>query len=243
MPKIRIDRLAFETFGRVFGVKALLEALDRALPEAEWQQREELKRLAEEQNWEYDDYDVERQVLDEKFRRWIPRFAAYSVIALLHAVVEDQLFACAARLRTRRVPVSPAGRKKRRGLDRARQQLKAVSGFDVASDSAWPVLMVLEKMRNLVVHHAGAPDTAEDVTWLAKLARAHSGKVSVSEDSSPYQRHILLSMRYCDDLAAAAEGFFKSPACGGVRRQGRLDQAVGRDSPTRGWSRGAAWLR
>ena len=66
MAKFRFDILALETFGRVFGVRALLEALDKALPEAEWQQREELLRLAKEQDWPYEEYEIERQVREEK---------------------------------------------------------------------------------------------------------------------------------------------------------------------------------
>ncbi len=216
MAKFRFDMLALETFGRIFGVKALLEALDKALPEADWQQQEELLRVAREQNWAYDEYEVERQVRDAKFRHWIPRFAAYSVVALLHAVVEAQLFACADRLRSKRPPQSRSAMAKRRGLDRARQQLKAESGFDVASDSAWPTLMVLERLRNLVVHHAGAPVTTQDLRWLSKLARDQKGKVSLSSDYGPYQKHVLLSLRYCEHVVATVEGFFKRllPAVG-----------------------------
>jgi hypothetical protein len=46
--------------------------------------------MAEEQNWDFGDFDVERQILDEEFGRWIPTLAAYSVIILLHSAVEVQ---------------------------------------------------------------------------------------------------------------------------------------------------------
>src|SRR2546428_629673 len=98
MAKIRIDPLALETFERLFGVAAFLESVNKAIPEMEWQEREALKRLAEEQNWDFGDYAVELDVLDAKFRHWVPRFAAYSVIILLDSVVETQLFAYAERI-------------------------------------------------------------------------------------------------------------------------------------------------
>lgn len=216
MTKIHVDILALETFGQVFGVKALITALDRALPEAAWQEHEELVRLAAEQSWEFEEFDTERQVLDEKSRHWVPRFAAYAVIALVHAVVEAQLFACAAELRSRSPQRAPAAKLKRRGLDRARQALKAASGFDVNADPAWPDLLRVEKLRNLVVHHAGTPESAEDSRRIGRLARETSGRVSLSDNSGCYQRHLLITPQYVAELAETAQAFFKRvlPAVG-----------------------------
>lgn len=77
MAKIRIDPLVAETLECLVGTAAFLEAMDKAIPKVEWQEREALKGIAEEQNWDFGYFDVERQILDEKFGRWIPTLAAY----------------------------------------------------------------------------------------------------------------------------------------------------------------------
>src|SRR5437870_5172340 len=99
---IHFDYLVLETFDRLFGVTAFLEVVDKAIPEMEWREQEALKQMAERENWEYSEYDGQRQVLDEKFRHWIPRFAGYSVIVLLQSIVETQFLTCSQRVGTKR---------------------------------------------------------------------------------------------------------------------------------------------
>src|SRR5438128_524850 len=98
MAKIHLDFLVLETFDRLFGVTAFLEVVDKAIPETEWREQEALKQLAEGEHWDYADYAGQRQVLDQKFRHWLPRYAGYSVVILLHSVVETQLFNYAQRV-------------------------------------------------------------------------------------------------------------------------------------------------
>ena len=84
------------THARPRQYKAYLKsALDGSMPESEWAENEELKQRAEEEDWEFWEFDVERQVLEERFQFWLPRFTAYSVVTLLYTVVEVQLAACA----------------------------------------------------------------------------------------------------------------------------------------------------
>ncbi len=94
---LKIDILVLQTFGRLAGISSFLDVLGRALPKSEWSDNEALKQKAEHENWEYSDFDVKRQVLDERFRFWLPRFTAYSVMTLLYTVLETQLAACAKR--------------------------------------------------------------------------------------------------------------------------------------------------
>ena len=96
--KFQFDYLVLETFQRLSGIKAFLEVLDKVVPEIEWLEREELRRLAEEQGWDVGDYQAKGQVLDEKFRHWVQRFGPFSIIVLLCSAVETQLLACADRL-------------------------------------------------------------------------------------------------------------------------------------------------
>ena len=73
---MQLDLLVLQTFGRLTGIRSFLDLLDGALPRSEWSDNEALKQRAEKENWEFNDFDVERQVLDERFRFWLPRYAA-----------------------------------------------------------------------------------------------------------------------------------------------------------------------
>src|SRR6266571_822000 len=88
MALITIDPLAIKTFERLSAIRALIDLLDASLPEVELRERDKLKRLAKEQDWDFGDYTVETQILDERFGHWMPRLSAYSVITLLQSVVE-----------------------------------------------------------------------------------------------------------------------------------------------------------
>ena len=105
---ISFDRLEMETTGRLAGVKSLLRLLEEAIPEFEQREQAALRELARNEDYDFGDYDVERQIVDGHFKYWLPRFAAYSVITLLHMVLEVQLHACALRAQQRMN--SPFGR-------------------------------------------------------------------------------------------------------------------------------------
>lgn len=94
---MRIDSLVFQTFGRLAGIRSFLDLIDRTLPDAEWSENEDLREQAENESWEYPDFDVERQILNERFQFWLPRFTAYSAVSLLYTVLETQLDAAAKR--------------------------------------------------------------------------------------------------------------------------------------------------
>lgn len=98
MPKTALDPLVVETSERLYGLSALIEMIYRATPEIELRERDELKQLAETEHWEYGDYTVGDQFLDVKFKHWLPKFAAYSIIVLLGSIVETQLLAYARRI-------------------------------------------------------------------------------------------------------------------------------------------------
>ena len=99
MPTIRLNLLALQTFDRLMATIHFLEVLDKAIPDAERQDQEALRRLAEEQQWDFGDYSGERQIIEGN-HRWLPRFAAYSVVILLYSIVETQLLAVAERVGT-----------------------------------------------------------------------------------------------------------------------------------------------
>ena len=90
---MKFSILVLETFGRLSGVRSFVDLLDRSLPESEWSENEELKRRAEDESWDFGDFDIARQVLDDRFQFWLPRYTTYSAVTLLYTVLETQLAA------------------------------------------------------------------------------------------------------------------------------------------------------
>lgn len=80
-----------ETFARLHGIQAFLETMNDGIPTVEAKQHQYLEQLAVKGDWEPGEYFVEKEILNDKFRTWIPEMAAYSAIILLHSIVETQL--------------------------------------------------------------------------------------------------------------------------------------------------------
>ncbi len=181
MPKIKIDFLVLETFQRLFALNAFLELLDKAVPEAEWQAREDLQGLAQKENWDFGDYDVETQVLDEKFRHWLPRLAAYSLIILLDSIVETQLFGFAERVGRDRDAKFQVRDMHGHGLEPATLYLKRVApDLNVNQDSAWEDIQNLQELRNVIVHRGGRRgESPKHQEKLARLLKVYPGWLSL----------------------------------------------------------------
>jgi hypothetical protein len=215
-------RVVLETFGRIRGVKAFLNALDEGLPKVQWQEREGLRCLAEELDWDYADYEAELDVLNEMHLFWVPRWAFYSVIILLHSVVETQLFACADALRRRNRAKENVSRPKRRRLERARAYLKEVTGFDVKSDTAWAKLLDLETLRNIIVHQGGGLErSGAGRGETSRLIETYRNMMWPSDRQTPpgepptlpqfriYESYICFGRPLCDHFADLVEVFFR----------------------------------
>jgi hypothetical protein len=206
MARIRIDPLVAETLERLVGTAAFLEALDKVVPEVEWQERESLKELAAEQNWDFGDFSVEQQILDEKFGRWIPTLAAYSVIILLHSAVEAQLDSFAGRVGRMQGSSFGLDDTAGRGIERAALYLKKVGGLAVKDDPAWPHLQNMQKLRNVIAHRGGKW-TGTDAER-ERLLLTYPGKLAF-RDRSLTRQELWISMNLCREFAQQTEGFFK----------------------------------
>ncbi len=89
-------RLVHETFGRLRGLRALIRSMDVGFPEAAWGEEQTLQQQAEDGTLDEGDYQIESLLHGERFRFWVPRYAGYSAIIMVHSLVESQLFACVA---------------------------------------------------------------------------------------------------------------------------------------------------
>ncbi len=80
MAQLRFDFLVGNTFGRLAGLNALSEHVDKSIPEMEWQVQHALKTRAESEGWDYSDYDVQRQNLPKRgqVRSWLLTYGVRS---------------------------------------------------------------------------------------------------------------------------------------------------------------------
>ncbi len=182
MTLMHFDFLKIKIDLRLRGVRSLLDVFEQALPELEERERKALERRAENENWEYDYYDAARQSLDDAFKYWLPRFAAYSVISLLCAALESQLNACADRVRKRSHSPFELSDIKDRGIEAAALYLKRLKAYEVKQDKEWNTLHDLTELRNIVVHRMGSkghPDrqrekinsSLDEISWRFDVLR------------------------------------------------------------------------
>jgi hypothetical protein len=209
--KIQSDRLVDETSQRLYGLDALVELIYRATPDVELQERNALRQLAEHEGWDDSDYNTEDEFLDVKFRYWLPRLAAYSIIILLSSIVETQLLAFARRVGQREKSPFDPNDLKGSVLDRVRVYLKRVSDVDLAQNEHWQCLKDLQDLRDVIVHRAGKPgdDKRQHVEQMRSLYPGFS------LDKNPYtipnaDPELGVTIHSCRYFAKEVEEFFKS---------------------------------
>ena len=135
MTTIRLEPVVIDTFAWIFGLRAFLEEIEAALPDAEGKAFAYLNQLAKEQKWEETDYSLEEAEVKSKFQHWVPRLLGYSAVTLIHSVVEAQLTATATRLRQLHGYSLKMNDLRGDPLERAKIYLTKVAGIQVGSDN------------------------------------------------------------------------------------------------------------
>ena len=206
---IHLDSLTITTTARLAGVKALIHLLQEAMPEFEKRENDELLRLARELNFEAGEYFMERQILDQKFQVWLPRFAAYSIIILLHTILEVQLSACARHVAKRTNSNFPqAG--KGSGFRASATYLADTNVYDAMGDDAWTTLEDLCNLRHIIAHRAGSKGHSKRHLKVAeKLATKYSSDLKFPDPDKDWPREAWISLplwnRYADSVEAFLE--------------------------------------
>jgi hypothetical protein len=209
MTKIVFDPLVDETSQCLSGINALIETVYKGIPESEQQALDAIKQIAERDQWDESDYDVEVQLLDPIFKWWLPKTAAYSVIILLRSIVETQLLAFAKRVGERGKSNFDPNDLKGSVLDRARLYVKKVSDLDLTQNERWQRLRDLQDIRDIIVHRAGKPGD-DKKQHLERMCSSYPG---ISLGGNPYtiNRDVELgiTIHSCRYFAKEVEEFFK----------------------------------
>jgi len=210
MVKIQWNPLVTETAQRLYGLSALIEMIGRATPDVELQERDALKQLAEQENWDFSDYNVEDQFLDVKFGYWLPKLAHYSVIILLSSLVETQLLAYARNVGQRQKCAFDPNDLNGSVLEKAALYINKVSGLQLTQNARWQLLKDLQELRNIIVHRAGKPPEDKGKrSQLEQIVKRY--RISILEN--PYaiaaDSQLDISIYTCKSFAREIEAFFK----------------------------------
>ena len=206
--KLEFCPITINTFGRLDGIISFLDVLDRALPELEWADNKALEKKAADENWEYPDFDTERQILDAKFRFWLPRFTAYSVLTLLYTVLETQLVASAKRACSQKQGSFLPSDIRGTGIEASALYLKRLGIYDLKNDPDWPKICDLHDLRNLIVHRAGTKGQSDKHRRTAqRLEKSYPNKIKFPE-SSWCAEEVRISVPLCCDFIATVKGVF-----------------------------------
>ena len=204
--KIHIDLLQIKGAERLAAVRALLRLLEDALPQYEDRERTALGELAAEQNLDFHEYNIEQQILDNRFRFWLPRFAAYSVVTLLYSVLEVQLHACGRRAQRRlRSPFGPDDINGR-GIEAVATYLTKSDVYDVRHDDAWSMLIDLRDLRNLIAHRAGTSNKGHEKI-VNRLLATYKEDLQAEKTPTGWRNEVWLSMRLCRRFTNDVEAF------------------------------------
>jgi len=209
MAIISIDFLAGDTFSRLAGVRAIIDHADKSIPEMELKAQETLKSKAEHEHWEWDDYDVERQLLETSYQHWIPKYTAYSAIILICSIVETQLAACAERIGKEKASPFKVRDLKGSPIESSILFIRNLTAVNPTNDPAWPLLRDMQKIRNIIVHRGGGRgETHEHQKEFDELLARHCKNIS-QEPNLWGGQELWVSMRLCDKFVSQANGFFR----------------------------------
>ena len=224
MTFFRFNFLAGETFARLEGLKALTEHTANSIPEMERQAQEALKSRAESGDWDFEDYRVEQQILEENYGHpnrlshlsgllpvvgWVPRYTGYSTLVLLYSIVETQLLACADRVAEDKSFAFRARDIKGSAFERSVRLIRALTPINAKQDIAWPHLKDLQALRNIIVHRAGMRGQAEKYQKeFDDLLLRHKKRISKIEDFWSGDS-LWIPMETCKFFTLEVEQFFK----------------------------------
>lgn len=209
MAIIHFCPVVIQTFTRLDAVSDFLEIVDDAISNVESQQHDQLTQRAEQEGWQYGEFSVERDILNAKFRTWMPISLAYSVIVLLHSIAETQLYTLAEYLGQKNGSKLQVRDLVGVGGEQAALYLQRVLSIPVKADRAWCDITDLRKLRNIIVHAADtSQQTAKGQGDLEHLLRKYEPELRLDKADGIHEQ-LFISLGFCRKFVTLLSGFFE----------------------------------
>ena len=204
---VRLDLIEIKTNDRLSGVRALLSVLEDGISEYERRKQAELREVDQSTREGLAEYSVSRDILEYEAEYRLPRFAAYTVVTLLHTILEVHLRECANEAMTcKRLQFSPDDLMGS-GIEAFGTYLTKSGVYDVKNDSAWPRMKHLRDLRNFIVHGAGTPSKQKKKA-VNRLKQEFNKGFAYSGESWQWNE-IWISPELCRQLTDDVEEFAK----------------------------------
>jgi len=205
--RIRIDWIVADTLEWIDGVRTYIEEIEVAVRDIFFRKAEEQKLLAKELGWDADTYHAESQNLERKYNYWLRQTFTYSVITVLHMIVETRLTALSRSLGKRlkkKLNINDIGGS---AVDKNKTYLGKVIELNIFNDTAWEHLKNLQKIRDIIVHRHGAQ--GQDKKEVSRLIIYYKGGLTLNGKPDDDESEIVVSIGQCKDFVGIIEDFFK----------------------------------
>ena len=186
-------------------MRILSSALRDAISAYERRQRAEFAERDRNTRSDLAEYSEWRDTLEHETEYRLPRFAAYSVVTLLHSILEVHLRECANEaMQWKHLQFSPDDIEGS-GIQAYGTYLAKSGVYDVEADSAWTRMKGLRDLRNLIVHGAGTPSKKRR-KMVNRLKQEFKKDFKHSGDWWRWNE-IWISPELCQKLTDEVEGF------------------------------------
>lgn len=201
-----IDWRQTDTFSLISSLRRYATSMEAQMELLRQEEQRALKSLFGEYQTEDEigEFRTHTQHLEDQFDLNLKVTMRYSFVVFTHIVFETRLRVfCDDVWREKMLPVKIEDFRESRGLERAKIYLTTHAQMDFGRMPSWCRLMVLQKIRDCIVHTNGFVEKSRDRVAL-KAAAAKSCGMSLDDEG-----RLLLSKDFCQQSLSDLENFFR----------------------------------
>lgn len=207
-PQIQdISNYDFRRFDTEHAISSLRTYLDLMARELAGAYRRELDALVSrgpegDDGESHDIFRHEQDALEQLFQTQMEPAMRFSVVTLIHTILETQLRAFCAGIQKERKLALKSGDLRGSAIDQSRTYLTKLAGMNVAQTPEWDFLISCQKVRDCIVHGNGYLTDSNKKDLIALANRALG--VAIVED------RLTVSRGFCDEYLNAVSRLFES---------------------------------
>jgi hypothetical protein len=198
------------TLGWISSVRAYLEEIETIMPSAKHRAINQLSETTNREKWDTATFELETAILESNFDDHFPKLLRYSIVTLLHTVVETQMIRLANYLRRKRGFSLQVNYFRGTVIERTKLYLNKVVNLNVVDDSAWKKLRDLNDLRDIIVHRGGLQGSDKDQQKVVRrLIKEYNGGLSLVGPAESPDSEIEVSLDFCRCFLNTIEQFFR----------------------------------